>query len=130
RVADGKLHEVADLPQVRRVGVGDDVEAGPAAGIAGLDAERADAGAARLVDVVVARVERSDDELAPDVELHVLVLPVAVRPEDFWRLEGVEQAWRGGVADVVGLEAVPSGGDEDVSPGDAVELALDDHRRV
>jgi hypothetical protein len=61
RVAGGQFDEVADLPQVDGVGVGDDVEAARARGVAVLRAEPADPGAARLVDVVVARVERADD---------------------------------------------------------------------
>src|SRR5207247_6687221 len=45
RVADRQLDEVAHLGEVLRVRVRDDVEAGAAAGIAGLGAERPDAGA-------------------------------------------------------------------------------------
>jgi hypothetical protein len=65
-VPDGQLDEVADLLQVGGVRVRDDVEARAAFGKPGLDRERPDPGTAVLVDVVVARVERPDDELAAE----------------------------------------------------------------
>ncbi len=132
RVTGGQLDEVTDLPQVARVGVGDDVEAAPAALRARLAHGRiagqivADPGAQVLADVVVARVERADDQLAARVDVHVLVLPVAVLPEDLGRLEGVEQPRLVRVAHVVGAKAEPAGRDEDAAAQDPVELALDE----
>ncbi len=125
-VAGRQLDEVTDLREVRWIGVRDDVETGAAARVA----RGAGAGTARLVDVDVPRVERADDQLAPHVEVHVLVLPVAVRTEDLRRLERVEQLRRLRVADVVGLEAVAAGRDQDLSIADRVELALHDLSRV
>src|SRR4051812_33883663 len=77
-VAGRYVDEVPDLLEVRGVGVGDDEEARSAVWVAVLRAQGADARAARLIDVVVTRVQRPDNELAPEIELHVLVLPVAV----------------------------------------------------
>ena len=109
--------------------VRDDVETGAAARISILRAERADTRAARLVDVVVPWVERADDQVAADVDVHVLVLPVAVRAEDLGRLERVEHPRVGRIADVEGLEAEAAGDDQDVPTSNVVELALDDLRR-
>ena len=125
RVPCGQLDEVSDLFQVRRVFVRDDVEARAASRVS----SGARAGAIRLVDVVVARVECTDDQVPAHVEIHVLVLPVAVGAEDVGRLERVQQLWRLRIADVVGLEAEPPGHDEDLAFSDRVELAFHDARR-
>ena len=130
RVARGQVDEVANLLEVLRIRVRDDVEAGAAAGVPGLRAERADARAAHLVDVVVTRVEGADDQVAADVDVHVLVLPVAVRTEDLGRLERVEHARVGRVADVERLEAEAAGDDQHVPPLRPVELPFDDLRRA
>ena len=71
------------------------------------------------------RIERADDQIAADVDVHVLVLPVPVRAEDLWRLEGVEDLHVGRIADVEGLEAEAAGDDQDVAAAHLVELALD-----
>jgi hypothetical protein len=78
----------------------------------------------------MARVQGPDDELAADVDLHVLVLPVALGTEHLGRLVRVQQLGRGGIGDVIGAEAVPPRGQQDLPAGDRVELALHDIRRV
>ena len=88
-----------------------------------------DAGAAHLVDVGVPRIERTDDEFAAPVDVHVLVLPIAVRAEDVRGLECVEKLRPGRIADVQRLEAEPTREDQHVPTAGAVELALDDHAR-
>ena len=125
RVACGKVDEVTHLLQVLRIAVGDDVKAGAAVGIAVFRPEGPDPGAVRLVDVVVTWIERADDQVAADVDVHVLVLPVPVRAEDPGRLERVEDLRIGRVADVDGLEAEAAGDDQDVAAAHLVELALD-----
>ena len=70
-------------------------------------------------------IERADDQVAADVDVHVLVLPVPVRAEDLGRLERVEDLQVGRVADVERLEAEAAGDDQDVAAAHLVELALD-----
>ena len=125
-VAGRQRHEVAHLRQVRRVRVGDDEEAAAAVGVA--HCEPVVVGAARgdRVGLVVPRVERTDDQVALRVELHVLVLPVAVGRVDPGRHERVEELRVRCVGDVVRLEAEAAGDDEDVALADAVELAFGD----
>jgi hypothetical protein len=74
----------------------------------------------------VAWVKRADDQLALQIELHVLVLPVAVLAEDPRGLERVQRLGVRLVRDVVGPEAVATGGHEHVPARDGVELALHD----
>ena len=125
-VARGQVDEVTHLLHVLWIGVRDDVETGAAARQPRLRAEGADARAAHLVDVVVTRVERADDQVSAHVDVHVLVLPVTVRAEDLGRLERVEQPRAGRIADVEGLEAEAAGEDQHVPAANLVELALDD----
>ena len=121
RVPRRQLDEVADLLEVGRIGVGDDVEAAAAGGDAGAAAGRARA--ERRVGVP--RVERADDELAARVELHVLVLPVAVRGE-VGRQEGVQRLRVRGIAHVERAEAEAPRDHEHLAAPDGVELALGD----
>jgi hypothetical protein len=74
----------------------------------------------------VAGIERADDQLALAVDLHVLVLPVAVLAEDLGWLERVQRLRVRRVLDVIDAEPVGPGGHEHVPAHDGVELALHD----
>ena len=121
RVPGRQLDEVADLLEVGRIGVGDDVEPALAGRVRRAAARRA--GAQRAVGV--ARIERADDQLALRVELHVLVLPVAARGQVV-RDELVEQLRLRRIAHVVGLEPEAPRDHQDVLAAHLVELALGD----
>ena len=70
-------------------------------------------------------IERADDQVPADVDVHVLVLPVPVRAEDPGRLERVQDLRAGRVAHVDGLEAEAASDDQNVATAHLVELALD-----
>ena len=73
----------------------------------------------------MARIECADDQVAADVDVHVLVLPVTVRAEDLRRLERVEDLHVGRVADIKRLEAEAARDDQDVAAPDLVEFSFD-----
>jgi hypothetical protein len=129
-VSRRQLDEVAHLPQVPRIAVGDDIEPALAERIACLRARRPDPRASHLVDVVVAWVEGADDQLPAGVQLHVLVLPVAELAEDLGRLERVEQPRVPAIAHVVCPKPEAPRGHEHPPAVHAIELALDDLARA
>ena len=130
RVARRQVDEVADLLEVLRVAVRDDVEAAHAVRVADRFAVGVRAARGRRVRVVVAWIERPDDQVALRVQLHVLVLPVTVVLVDLRRQVGVERLRVRRIGDVDRLEAETPGEDEDVLAPDLVELALDDQLGV